>query len=184
MAALIGGLWKRAYDDLGQRDPELLKDFAETQCFKDGAFESADCLNTLIDEKLHQRQLKQWVLKFADKPFRLRVIGDRIIQTIASSQALIASAASLEPHAALAWTGVSLLLPLLLGPLNQSEAMLSGLEHVTHLVRLYKLREGLYLAAPLRSGQVDFEHTIVDLYSHILEYQARLLWHLSKRSLR
>ena len=77
---------------------------------------------------------------------------------------------------------MSLLLPLLLGPKTQDEAMISGIEHITHLIRLYSLREELYLSPVQGAGGDEFRSAVVDLYSHILEYQARLLWHLSKRS--
>ena len=177
-------VWKRAYEDLKQRNEELLQDYKEKQCFENGVFQPAAYINTLIDKQLQQRRLKQWVITLSGKSFRLRGIGDKIIQFIDGSKEIVAAAAELEPHAALAWTGVSLLLPLILNSKHQNEVMLEGLEHVSHLIRLYKIREDLYVdnSTVAAAERKDFEDAVVDLYSHILEYQAQLLWHLSQRA--
>ena len=177
-------LWKRAYEDLKHREKEVLENYTKAQRFENGTFQSAEHIHALIDRQLEERQLKQWVITLAGKPLRLREIGDKIIQFIAVSKEMVATTATLDPHAALAWSGISLLLPLVLNTNVQNEAML-GLDHVSHLVHLYKIKEDLYVGENSTiSSRTNFENAVVDLYSHILEYQARLLRHLSRGSVK
>ena len=61
--------------------------------------------------------------------------------------------------------------------------MMQGLERVSSLLRLYKIREGLYIDKSnpdLVDRHLDFESAVIELYFHILKFQARLISHLSK----
>lgn len=58
--------------------------------------------------------------------------------------------------------------------------MLTGLNYITNLLRLYKIREELYLHA--KSSRSDFETAIVQLYTDIFEYQATMILYLSQSS--
>ena len=63
--------------------------------------------------------------------------------------------------------------------------MMKGLKEVSHLLKLYKIREGLYLEKVPgndKGTNLDFENAVIELYIQILEYQAYLLCYLSKRS--
>ena len=62
---------------------------------------------------------------------------------------------------------------------EQTADLLKGLGQIAHLMRLYKMREDLYL---LKQTLPDFESAVIQLYSSILEHQARILCHLSKKS--
>ena len=71
---------------------------------------------------------------------------------------------------------------LLLNSSKQTEAMLTGLNSVTDILRLYKIREEIYRHSVEKPGHSDFENAIVELYTDILEYQAKLIHHLSLSS--
>lgn len=58
--------------------------------------------------------------------------------------------------------------------------MMKGLENTTSLIQIYKLREDLYLRP---AENVDFRAAVVQLYSQILEFQARTICHLSQKSI-
>ena len=63
--------------------------------------------------------------------------------------------------------------------------MLQGLEKITSLLRLYKLREDLYLGKDRRDTGVrylDFERALINLYYQIMRFQTKILVHLWKSS--
>jgi hypothetical protein len=95
-------LWERAYQDLRDKDKEVLGKHEE---------ELSKATKTLVDKKLREDAINEWTLKIAGKSIKLRELGLNIIGFIDSSQAYVQSTTSLEPHAALAWSCVSLLLP-------------------------------------------------------------------------
>jgi hypothetical protein len=90
----------------------------------------------------------------------------------------VQSVTSLEPHAALAWSCVSFLLPAILNQKGQHDSMLAGLDRVSHLIDFYMEWEKVYLD----DLKVDFRETVVQLYGAILAYPARLLEYLQKNA--
>lgn len=95
-------LWVNAFTKLEAEDVEVLRKH-ETQI--------AELNNILINKALYEKKLKQWCVTLAGKSLNIREIGAKIINFVSSSQSYMAQVASVEPHAALAWTCVSLLLP-------------------------------------------------------------------------
>lgn len=64
---------------------------------------------------------------------------------------------------------------------------MQGLERVSTILPLCKIRENLYLneqSADSASVDTNFENGVIELYAHILEYQASLLCYLSKSPIR
>jgi len=59
--------------------------------------------------------------------------------------------------------------------------MLKGLETISDLIQIYKIREDVYLKS---NPNADLEKAITQLYSHILEYQARMICHLSRKAIK
>ena len=95
-------LWSKAHQALGDEDRETLKQHG-SQLFEQNAI--------MIKEDLREKEKKQWTVMLAKKPFKLREIGLKIVGFIDASKGYIAKVVALEPHAALAWQGVALLLP-------------------------------------------------------------------------
>jgi hypothetical protein len=95
-------LWERAYQDLRDKDKEVLAKYEK---------QISEANRILIDRKLRERAISQWTVQVAGKSIKLRELGDNILSFINSSQAYVQSATSSEPHAALAWSCISLLLP-------------------------------------------------------------------------
>ena len=62
--------------------------------------------------------------------------------------------------------------------------MIEGLSSISDLLRLYKLKERLYLQVADKPAHSDFVQAVVELYSNIFEYQARLICHLSQSPLK
>ncbi|KAL9133666.1 MAG: hypothetical protein Q9175_005155 [Cornicularia normoerica] len=156
-------LWMRAYGALRDREHELVETY-ERYLASDGASHSTPAdpslnpghIETIVRQKLQDRDEKQWVMHLA---------------------------VSTQPYMALAWSGVSILLPLLLNFSEQVQTMVDGLNSISNILHLYRIREDLYLRVVDRPARPDFVQAVVELYSKIFEYQARLLCFLSRRSL-
>jgi hypothetical protein len=95
-------LWERAYQDLRDKDKEVLAKYEK---------KLAEANKILIDKKLREDAISQWTVQVAGKSLKLRELGRNIISFINYSQAYVQSATSSEPHAALAWSCISFLLP-------------------------------------------------------------------------
>ena len=68
-------------------------------------------MGEIVRQRLHDRDLKALAIRLAGKSIRVREVGESIIGFIWQSKDFIDSVADTEPHVALAWSGVSLLLP-------------------------------------------------------------------------
>ena len=65
--------------------------------------------------------------------------------------------------------------------------MMQGLEKIASLLKLYKLRVSLYVDKrpnDMSGRNLSFENAVIKVHIHILEFQARVVSHLWKGSLR
>ncbi len=60
--------------------------------------------------------------------------------------------------------------------------MIEGLNSISDLLRLYRIKEELYIRDANKPAHPDFVQAVVELYSNIFEYQTRLICHLSQCS--
>jgi hypothetical protein len=95
-------LWEQAYQNLPREDKDILGKHEK---------DLAKATKNLVDEKLREYEISQWTVQVAGKSVKLRELGLNILNFIDSSQAYLQSVTSSEPHAALAWSCISLLLP-------------------------------------------------------------------------
>ena len=58
--------------------------------------------------------------------------------------------------------------------------MIEGLSSLSDLLRLYKIKEDIYLRAEDGPASPDFVQAVVELYSNIFEYQAQMICYLSQ----
>lgn len=111
-------LWMRAYGDLKDRDPVLVAAY-ERYLASDGMGHTASVhpslnpglIETIVKQKLQDRDAKQWVIHLGPRPIQVRAQGEKIIKFILWSTDFISAAVSTQPYAALAWSGVAILLP-------------------------------------------------------------------------
>lgn len=94
--------WKRAFQKLEVEDAEILRKNEK---------QLAELNDILIDKALYENKSRQWCITLGGKPLKIRELGAKIISSVSSSQDYLSKATSVEPHAALAWTCISLLLP-------------------------------------------------------------------------
>ncbi|MCJ1428331.1 hypothetical protein MMC29_006240, partial [Sticta canariensis] len=187
-------LWMHAYEALKLRDPALVTDYERHLTSADPSRTSPSLNPELIDieaivkVKLDDREANRLVVHLGRQPIKVREHGEKIIKFILWSNDYISAAVSVQPYAALAWSGVSILLPLLLNSSQQRSVMLEGLISVCDILRLYRIKETLYLQDSNELTCPDFLKAIEELYTDIFEYQARLIcflsWNSAKRGFR
>lgn len=68
-------------------------------------------LSALVSKKLQAVEDARWKFNVRDETVEVKPQVDRVVKAVLLAKEYISSAASSEPHAALAWTGVCLLLP-------------------------------------------------------------------------
>jgi hypothetical protein len=112
-------LWALAYQKFEERDDEhkLMGNFkAHLTSLQGDAVADADLLSpqwvkSRVDRLLKDREERQWRIPFPGKDINIRTQVEKLARFLLWSDPIVKQAASLEPHAALAWSGVSLLLP-------------------------------------------------------------------------
>jgi hypothetical protein len=109
--------WTRAYEILQAREPELIEDYKKhlgsLQC---DAATDADLLTprsveSIVKQLLDDREKKQWRVSLLGKEVKIREQAERLAKFLLWSDPVVKNALSAQPYAALAWSGVSLVLP-------------------------------------------------------------------------
>ena len=111
-------LWLQAYEALKRRDKDLVAAYehrfaglASTITNSADPSLSPELIETIINSELQHRESAQWVVMVGKKPVRVREQVGKVIIFIIWSNDIVSQALSAQPYAALAWSGVSILLP-------------------------------------------------------------------------
>ncbi|KAJ5690844.1 hypothetical protein N7462_005236 [Penicillium macrosclerotiorum] len=179
-------LWDEAYAILGREDSKLKEKYEEILLYQEGGNGDSTCnhlapagsyqrekqLREIATRKVEEVDLTHWKVNIGGKFVDVRDQFDKAVKIVVAAKDFVASAVSTEPHAALAWAGVS--------------AAYEGLEAIPFAVRRLRVMERL-----IRQGNSgltretyqpdsielvkDFEDTAVGLYKTILEFQIRFV---------
>ena len=108
--------WTRAYDMLRGRQPELMEDYMKhLASVQDGAaggdLSTARSVESIMKKLLEDREKKQWQVSLLGKDVKVREQVEKLAKFLLWSDPFVKTAVSAQPYAALAWSGVSLLLP-------------------------------------------------------------------------
>ena len=179
-------LWRRAYQDLKIQEKALVEAFersityiASPTAYTEQIPFDHETIQMIIEQKIDARKAERLSIQLGNHPVEFRAVGEKIIEGLLWSSTFIGAAVSTQPYAALAWSGVSIILPLLLNNPRQNLIMIEGLEKITKLMQLFRIREEIYLQDVRRPPWPDFEAAVVKLYSTVFEYDARVITHLS-----
>ena len=109
-------LWALAYEDLRVTNPELVERFNDClgiSIVSDKVKgESADpSIERIVQKALQELEQAKNAKKHLDKTSPVRKCFEQTIKVVSASKDYISSVVSVNPYAALAWTGISLLLP-------------------------------------------------------------------------
>ncbi|KAL8710674.1 MAG: hypothetical protein Q9225_007244 [Loekoesia sp. 1 TL-2023] len=179
-------LWTLAYHDLRRDNPKLvqqLQDCLGVRNTHDGAGDliSSD-INRVVQGALEEIAEAADSVEHSRTALAIRKLPKKAVTIVIASKDFIAAAASANPHAALAWSGVSLLLPLLLNPSQEDEAAKKGLDYIVVLMAVYEWQEKTYLHHDRSSP--DLKTLVIRLYTLILEFEATLLIYFRKNALK
>jgi hypothetical protein len=107
-------LWKSAFDKFREEEPDLLGDydhhvFGATAV--NAGLASREAIETALSKLLEDREKKQWKISVLSHDIKIRAQVERVVGILKWADPLVKDALSTQPYAALAWSGVSLLLP-------------------------------------------------------------------------
>ncbi|GAP91555.2 putative ankyrin repeat-containing domain [Rosellinia necatrix] len=181
--------WRRAYEIVRAREPELMEDYRRhLASLQANASAHADLstprsVECIMEQLLEHREKKQWRVSLLGRDIKIREQVEKLAKFLVWSDSVVKNALSAQPHAALAWSGVSLLLPLLTSGTTQNEAMLKGFNSITELQMYWRICEEAYLQSEHRKSYRELVRPLSELYARVIEYQARAICHLSSAQL-
>ncbi|KAF6790005.1 hypothetical protein CSOJ01_14660, partial [Colletotrichum sojae] len=144
---------------------------------------SVDFVARIVERLLASREEKQWKFSLQRRSINVRRQIEKLAKFLVWSDGVVKKAISAQPHAALAWSAVSILLPLMTVSTDLNDAMLEGLESINRIQVFWKMYEDSTSAntQPEANALLDL---VVMLYSQIVEYHARVVCHLSNAQMR
>ncbi|KAJ5998507.1 hypothetical protein N7451_006317 [Penicillium sp. IBT 35674x] len=181
-------LWSKAFVMFQERDndQELLKAYTNYLVSLQGEdtsasldFSKPESVEIVVRKLLADRAQKQWKFQIRNYSISVREQFEKLGKFLTWSDSLVQTAVSTQPLAALAWSGVSLILPLILSSTTEKEDMVSGLEDIGELQMFWRIFETEYLESDRRQHYENLIHPLAKLYSYVIEYQARVIFHLT-----
>ncbi|ETS81530.1 hypothetical protein PFICI_06532 [Pestalotiopsis fici W106-1] len=162
--------WDTAWESIRSDDPRLVDQYQKyvfaqgDPSYQDGAkfdqMSGKDKKDTLL--RMNKSKVAEIQAKLADGSLESQIkhIVEGAVTILNKGSDLISFIASQEPHAALAWSGCSAILGLLLTARSERNAALEGFADVARILCRYSVISGFYL---------------VKLYAMIIKYQIRLV---------
>ncbi|KAJ2975567.1 hypothetical protein NQ176_g5452 [Zarea fungicola] len=178
-------LWSQAYQKLEENEPELLegykKHLGDILHDTDVSQSNPATIATLVQQLQKDREGKQWKLSFRGKEHKIRDQVEKLAKLFVFCDAVIKQAVSAQPYAALAWSGVSVFLPLLSETFKKDEAMVKGFTTISDIQLYWRTCEETFLVSSAAEHYQDLIAPLATVYSHILEYQIRAICHLASK---
>lgn len=112
-----GNPWAWAYEILAERQPALMADYKKHlgSIGNDGPidvdFTAPRSIESVVKKLQDEHKKKQWQVALQGKQMKIREPIEKMIKFVIWAAPIIQQAVSNEPHIALAWGGVCLVLP-------------------------------------------------------------------------
>jgi hypothetical protein len=109
--------WPRAYKIFQEREPDLTADYAKHLASVQGDTAASIDLSvprsveSIVKQLLEDREKKQWRVSLVGSDIKIREQAEKLAKFLLWSDQIVKDALSAQPYAALAWSGVSVLLP-------------------------------------------------------------------------
>ncbi|KAI8944609.1 hypothetical protein F4801DRAFT_585248 [Xylaria longipes] len=149
--AANSNIWADAYEEFATREPELANDYNTHLATVSGDdtisktdFLSSSRAKSVVEQLQKNREDKQWHVTFHGKDVKFRTQAEKLAKVLVWCNGIVKDALSAQPYAALAWSGVSILLPLLTSATAQHEAMLSHFDTINHVQIYWKAYEDTF----------------------------------------
>ncbi|OQD61627.1 hypothetical protein PENPOL_c016G03170 [Penicillium polonicum] len=191
----ISDPWALAYAILKKREPKLVEcyqthlslaqhnDSVDAADAVDADLSNPRSVESVMTRLLGHREQKQWKASLLGNDVKIREQTEKLAKFLLWADPVVKNAVSTQPYAALAWAGVSLLLPLLSSSTTANLAMLKGFDSIDNVQIYWNICEKRYLQSEHMEEYRDLIKPLATLYSYIIEYQARAICHLSKAQL-
>ncbi|KAF7953585.1 uncharacterized protein EAE97_000984 [Botrytis byssoidea] len=144
-----------------------------------------DYLLKTIDRSLKLLDEKRSKIRMGSATVEVRDALNKVAKAAQYAQSFVGSLVSGEPHAAMAWAGLSLFLPLLINAAEQPKALTKGVEYVSELLCRFSVTERLYqeqirdtsafVITDTKKLRSNFEKSLTELYAQVLLYQCRAI---------
>lgn len=112
-----GDLWDLAFSMVQKRESELMLAYEEYlsslpgDAAVDANLSIPDFVKSVVDRAIQDREEKKWHVSLLGTDVEVRKQAERLVKLLLWSDPIVKSAVSSQPYAALAWSGVSILLP-------------------------------------------------------------------------
>ncbi|KAB5572192.1 ankyrin repeat-containing domain protein [Coniochaeta sp. 2T2.1] len=175
--------WGTAYKIFQEREPELTADYAKHLASVQGDPAASTDLSvprsveSIVTQLLEDREKKQWRVSLLGRDIKIREQAEKLAKFLLWSDSIVKDALSAQPYAQLAWSG------LLTSGATQNEAMLKGFNSIGDVQVYWRICEETYLQSEHRQHYQRLVEPLAKLYSYIIEYQARVICHLSRAQL-
>jgi hypothetical protein len=103
-----------AYDKFRKEESSLVADYDKHvlgNAADSADLSSRESVEAALKTLLEDRKKKQWKIPLLGHDIKIRAQVERLVKILQWSDPLVKDAVSTQPYAALAWSGVSLLLP-------------------------------------------------------------------------
>lgn len=110
-------LWRRAYKSLSEREPELVKDYEKhvQPAEGDGAdirvLSDPESVKALVKTLQERREEAQWTFTIRCRDIKVSKQLESLVKLLALADGVVKTAVSGQPYAALAWSTVSVFIP-------------------------------------------------------------------------
>ncbi len=117
----IRELWNVAYEKLKEEDGELVRQYEEDllsgsvavalRSTIEAGVSRREQMDTILRRKMDEVNRDTWKLKFGNSEVPVRDVAEPVLGVVSWANDYVANAVSGNPYASIAWSGVSLLLP-------------------------------------------------------------------------
>lgn len=206
-------LWSRAFEALSKREPELVQDYelhmaarqdqnqAPTEAARQLLLSNPESVTRTVKALQDERESKQWSFTIRGKSHKTKTQVENLVELLSFADGIVKQAVSGQPYAALAWSSLSLFLPVRIvvffAPSDQTSNMLQlvsasfskettmvqGFATIADLQLYWRNCEDVFLNSAHSQHYQSLTEPLCNLYSYMLEYQVRAICHLSRKQL-
>ncbi len=114
-ASVSEDLWARAYRTLSEREPELVKDYEKhveaVDGGRSGVLANPQSVRALVKSLQDRREKAQWKFSVRSKDRKVSDQLEKLVKLLALADGVVKQSLSSQPYAALAWSTVSVFIP-------------------------------------------------------------------------
>ncbi|MCJ1265803.1 hypothetical protein MMC22_005684 [Lobaria immixta] len=206
-AGPIAELWNQAYEQLREKEPKLIEKYEEEISLHVSTMVGAtvalsglgkvrrrEQMEILVKQKLKEDEDGRWRIPLGNDRIAIRDLAGYIVSIVDWGKEFVGTALESSPYGSIAWTGVCLLLPLILNPSKERGSNICGLEYISDLLSRCTMYEHAYHQryevdhdGRLSYDKLDltpdgYKSALKELYIRILRFQARTICQLSRNT--